>query len=247
MTGTRKLNILYYNIFPKCMDMVTSVAMLIGIDVSYTQSIPDVMKHIVSRKNVDMLFIDYNGNSEIIDLVATVHKYDEDLLIYFITEINDDKEKIKAYSAGAIDYFVLPLNQQVLYAVLKNMAVLRGSRIKLHNETNLLQYEVGQAVSTVKEREMESLLLLGRASEYKDKDNASHILRVGKYSAMIMESIGGSSEDKELMFYAAPLHDIGKIGISDDILNKSSKLTNEEYSIMKTHTIKGYEILSGTK
>ncbi len=134
-----------------------------------------------------------------------------------------------------------------MQALLKNMACLRGSRLKLYNKTNMLQYEIEQAVKTVKERELESLLLLARASEYKDKDTANHILRVGKYSAIIMENLGGSHEDIELMLYSAPLHDVGKIGISDSILNKSSKLTEEEYNIMKTHATKGYEILSGTK
>lgn len=244
---TRKLNLLYYNIFPKCRDIVTNAAIPIDISVLYTNDTNEVMKCIMANNNTDMLFIDYDGNTAILDLVSAVHKYDEDLLIYFITDINSDEEKIKAYDAGVIDYFTLPLSSQVLQAVLKNMACLRGSRIKLRNKTNMLQYEVEQAVKTVKERELESLLLLGRASEYKDKDTASHILRVGKYSAMIMENLGGSAEDKELMLYSAPLHDVGKIGIADNILNKSSKLTVEEYNIMKTHTTKGYEILSGTK
>ncbi len=247
MTDTRKLNLLYYNTFLKCRDIVTNAAIPIDISVSYADDINEVMKHIMSSNNTDMLFIDYDGSAAVIDLVSAVHKYDEDLLIYFITDIDNDEEKIKAYNTGVIDYFILPLSSQVLQALLKNMACLRGSRLKLHNKTNILQYEVEQAVRTVKERELESLLLLGRASEYKDKDTASHILRVGKYSAMIMESLGGSNEDKELMLYSAPLHDVGKIGIADNILNKSSKLTEEEYSIMKTHTTKGYEILSGTK
>ena len=247
MMDTRKLNLLYYNICTKYRDIVTNAAIPIDISVSYTDNINEVIKHIMSSSNTDMLFIDYDGSAAVIDLVSAVHKYDEDLLIYFISDINDDEEKIKSFNAGVIDYFIYPLSSQVLQAVLKNMAHLRGSRLKLHNKTSILQYEVEQAVKTVKERELEALLLLGRASEYKDKDTASHILRVGKYSAMIMESLGGSDEDKELMLYSAPLHDVGKIGIADNILNKSSKLTVEEYNIMKTHTTKGYEILSGTK
>lgn len=247
MMDIRTLNLLYYNIFPKCRDIVTNAVIPIDISVVYTDDINEVMKHIMSRNNTDMLFIDYDGSDTVIDLVSAVHKYDEDILIFFITDINDNEEKIKAYNAGVIEYFLLPLSSYVLQAVLKNMACFRGSRLKLHNKTNILQYEVEQAVMTIKERELESLLLLGRASEYKDKDTASHILRVGKYSAMIMESLGGSDEDKDLMLYSAPLHDVGKISIADSILNKSSKLTEEEYNIIKTHTTKGYEILSGTK
>ena len=165
MTDTRKLNLLYYNTFLKCRDIVTNAAIPIDISVSYADDINEVMKHIMSSNNTDMLFIDYDGSAAVIDLVSAVHKYDEDLLIYFITDIDNDEEKIKAYNTGVIDYFILPLSSQVLQALLKNMACLRGSRLKLHNKTNILQYEVEQAVRTVKERELESLLLLGRASE----------------------------------------------------------------------------------
>ena len=247
MTDTRKLNLLYYNTFSDCRDIVANAAIPIDIGVSYINDINEVMKHIMSRDSIDIFFIDYDGRAELIDLVSKVHKYDEDLLIYLITDIDSEEEKIKAYNAGVIDFFLLPLSSHILQALLKNMACLRGSRLKLYNKTNMLQYEIEQAVKTVKERELESLLLLARASEYKDKDTANHILRVGKYSAIIMENLGGSHEDIELMLYSAPLHDVGKIGISDSILNKSSKLTEEEYNIMKTHATKGYEILSGTK
>ena len=153
MTDTRKLNLLYYNICPKYRDIVTNAAIPIDISVSYTDNINEVIKHIMSSSNTDMLFIDYDGSAAVIDLVSAVHKYDEDLLIYFISDINDDEEKIKSFNAGVIDYFIYPLSSQVLQAVLKNMAHLRGSRLKLHNKTSILQYEVEQAVKTVKERE----------------------------------------------------------------------------------------------
>lgn len=247
MTENRKLNLLYYNIFPQNKDIILNAAIPIDISVSFTDNINDVMKNIMSSNSIDMLFIDYNGKANILDLVSAVHKYDADLLICFVTDISDDDEKIKAYNAGVIEYFIMPLNSRVLQAVLKNTAGLRDSRLNLYSKADNLQYEVQQAINTVKERELESLLLLARVSEYKDKDTSSHILRVGKYSAMIMENLGGSREDIELMLYSAPLHDVGKIGIADNILNKTSSLTDEEYNVMKTHTIKGYEILTGTK
>ena len=91
MTDTRKLNLLYYNKFVKCRDIVTNAAIPIDISVSYSDDINEVMKHIMSSNNTDMLFIDYDGSAAVIDLVSAVHKYDEDLLIYFITDIDSDE------------------------------------------------------------------------------------------------------------------------------------------------------------
>lgn len=102
------------------------------------------------------------------------------------------------------------------------------------------------ATSDTDDKERELLLMLNKVSECKDRDTANHTLRVGRCSAVIMDSLGGSSEDRDLMFYSAPLHDIGKIAIPDSILNKPSMLTDDEYKIMQSHTIRGYELLSGT-
>ena len=155
MTDTRKLNLLYYNTFSDCRDIVANAAIPIDIGVSYINDINEVMKHIMSRDSIDIFFIDYDGRAELIDLVSKVHKYDEDLLIYLITDIDSEEEKIKAYNAGVIDFFLLPLSSHILQALLKNMACLRGSRLKLYNKTNMLQYEIEQEVKTVKERELE--------------------------------------------------------------------------------------------
>lgn len=247
MTSVRKLKILYYNLFLKYKEVVVNATMPIYKNLLCIEDINDLMKCIINDDNIDMVIVDYDGDQKLIDLVEAIHHYNQDLLIFFITEINNDIDKIKAYNAGVIEYFVLPINSQILQSILKNMANFRDSRIGLYNKTNFLEDKVIQTVNIVKERELESLLLLGRVSEYKDKDTASHILRVGKYSSIIIDSLGGSAEDKELMFYAAALHDVGKVGISDAILNKSTKLTDEEYNIIKTHTTKGYEILSGTQ
>lgn len=237
---SKSINILYYNTNMQTKDVVLNACMPIDINVKFTDSYHKLYETIISLDETDLVFIDYNGEDELLKIITSIHKYDEDLVIYVLSNISDDDEQVKIYSSGATEYLVLPVNSHVLHARLKNMAGLRSSRRKLHEE-------VEKSVNIIKERELESLLLLGRTSEHKDRDTASHILRVGKYSALIMEKLGGSKEDQELMLYAAPLHDVGKMGIPDSILQKDSKLTAEEYEIMKTHTIKGYEILSGTK
>ncbi|MCK5201072.1 MAG: HD domain-containing protein, partial [Spirochaetales bacterium] len=93
-------------------------------------------------------------------------------------------------------------------------------------------------------RENETLNVLGRASDYKDPETGAHIVRVSCYSRLLSESLGQSEALQDLIFYAAPLHDIGKLGIPDSILLKPGKLTSKEFEIIKTHTTIGFKILA---
>ena len=85
------------------------------------------------------------------------------------------------------------------------------------------------------------------AVEYKDKFTGNHIVRMSRYSALIAKKIGLKTSDVINIFYAAPMHDVGKIGIPDTIISKPSKLTNDEFDIMKKHTTIGAEILDNSK
>jgi HD-GYP domain-containing protein (c-di-GMP phosphodiesterase class II) len=99
----------------------------------------------------------------------------------------------------------------------------------------------------LRETELEVLECLGKAGEFRDTDTGAHVLRVG-YSAYVLAKAAGLSErDSKLLMLASPLHDVGKIGISDLILLKPGKLTPEEFSLMKEHARIGSEILKNGK
>ena len=85
------------------------------------------------------------------------------------------------------------------------------------------------------------------AVEYKDKSTGSHIMRMSRYSALLAKKIGLPIQDVLNIFYAAPMHDVGKIGIPDTIISKPSKLTSDEFNIIKKHTVIGAEILDNSK
>jgi len=85
------------------------------------------------------------------------------------------------------------------------------------------------------------------AAEYKDEDTADHIVRMSRYSALLAEKSGLAIDQVQNILYAAPMHDIGKIGIPDNILMKPGKLTNKEFELMKTHTNIGANILANSK
>ncbi|MBW2334615.1 MAG: HD domain-containing protein [Deltaproteobacteria bacterium] len=85
------------------------------------------------------------------------------------------------------------------------------------------------------------------AAEYKDEDTGDHIVRMSRYSALIAEKLGLPAKEVQNILYAAPMHDVGKIGIPDSILMKPGKLTDEEFETMKTHSIIGANILAYSK
>jgi two-component system response regulator RpfG len=95
----------------------------------------------------------------------------------------------------------------------------------------------------VRHREHETLMRLAKAGEYRDEETGNHIIRMARYSRLIANGLGLGAEECELIEYAAPMHDIGKIGITDTILLKQGRLTSDETKVMRKHTIFGYEIL----
>ncbi len=116
--------------------------------------------------------------------------------------------------------------------------------------TEALASQAAVAYQNVRLREelkaahLETIFCLAQAAEYRDQDTAFHLKRMSHYSRIIAKELGLSSHEQELIFYASPLHDVGKIGIPDAILQKPGPLTPEERQIMKRHPEIGYEILS---
>ena len=96
-------------------------------------------------------------------------------------------------------------------------------------------------------RDVETRYRLSRAAEHKDEDTGVHIRRVSFYTMTLAELMGMNKEFQDCIFYASPMHDIGKVGIPDSVLLKPAKLTAEEWEVMKTHTTIGAKILRGSE
>ena len=106
-----------------------------------------------------------------------------------------------------------------------------------------LEHLVEQATLNVRIREQETLMRLAKAGEYRDEETGNHVVRMARYSRLIAEALGLPETECQMIEMAAPMHDIGKIGVSDMILLKPGKHTKEEFEVMKRHTVIGYEIL----
>jgi putative two-component system response regulator len=103
-----------------------------------------------------------------------------------------------------------------------------------------------KAIVKIKQASLDTIHHLAQAAEYRDKDMGAHIVRIGRYSAIIAREMGLSDQEIENILYAAPMHDVGKIGIPDYILLKLGKLDADEWEIMEKHTTIGAEILTGS-
>ena len=99
----------------------------------------------------------------------------------------------------------------------------------------------------MQESHIEMILNLAIAAEYKDSDTGSHILRIADYATEVARAIGVPEHEIEILRYASPMHDIGKLGIPDKILQKPGKLTKEEWDVMRQHTVIGARIFKNSR
>ncbi len=169
-----------------------------------------------------------------------------DIPVLMVTANNELAVRHGALEAGANDFLTKPIDKTEFMARARNMLSLRRSQRHLAEHAQTLAEEVRQATADILARERETVIRLSRAADSRDPETGAHILRMAHYSRLIARRLGLSEADQELLLEAAPLHDIGKVGIPDHILLKPGKLDPEEFAIMKRHAVIGHDILSGS-
>lgn len=166
--------------------------------------------------------------------------------ILMITANDQKPVRYRALAVGASDFLTKPVDKIEFLARVTNMLALSDVRKKLADRAAWLAEEVRKATLEIVQRERETVIRLTKAAEFRDPETGAHILRMAHYSELIARGMGLSVADQELLLEAAPLHDIGKVGIADNILLKPGRLDPEEFEIMKRHAMLGYEILKGS-
>ena len=160
---------------------------------------------------------------------------------------NDQKQiRYRALDSGANDFLTKPVDKIEFLARAKNMLNLSEARKKLDDRAAWLAEEVRKATAEIVERERETVLRLSKAAEFRDPETGAHILRIAHFSKLIAAGMGLSVDDQDLLLEAAPMHDIGKVGIADKILLKPGRLDHEEFEVMKQHATLGFELLKGS-
>lgn len=169
-----------------------------------------------------------------------------DVPVIMITANDQKPVRLAALESGATDFLTKPVDKTEFMARMRNMATMRRNHLLLRDRAALLTEEVAAATRTIVERERETILRLCKAAEYRDPETGDHIVRMAHVAKLIGAEMGLSEADQQLLLEAAPMHDIGKVGIPDHILLKPGRLTPEEFVLMQQHASIGHAILAGS-
>ncbi|KQP43291.1 two-component system response regulator [Pseudorhodoferax sp. Leaf274] len=144
--------------------------------------------------------------------------------VVFVTALSDAGDEAQGFEAGGVDYIIKPVSPPVV-------------RARVRNHLSLVRMD------ELKASRLEIVQRLGRAAEYKDNETGQHVLRMSHYAQALALALGFHAHDAEDLLHAAPMHDVGKIGIPDHILRKPGQLTAEEWSVMRSHANIGADII----
>ena len=216
----------------------------------------------VQNNPFDMVFVDYempvmNG----IEVTATVKRINPDAPIIMVTASNaEDAVQIQALRAGVNDFIKKPINKNILLNRARNFIQLRRAIVRLNDQEKYLRVRVDEATASLhktidelkesylalEQKEHETLRVLSRAAEYKDEETANHVKRVSGYAVLMAKRLKLDESEQNVLHYAAPLHDLGKVGTPDNILLKPGKLDDDEMKIMRQHVTIGADILQNS-
>ncbi len=155
--------------------------------------------------------------------------------------------KLRALNAGAKDFVSKPFDLAEVLIRVRNMLEVRLLHKELHNYNDALEQRVRERTAELQENHREAIFTMTRAAEYKDEDTGAHVQRISYYSRELARMLGLDEEFVDKIFFASPMHDIGKIGIPDHVLLKPGGLSPEEWEVMKEHCSMGVKILGNSK
>lgn len=167
-----------------------------------------------------------------------------DLPVVMLTGMDHPGLKSKALDMGATDLLNKPINPEELLARIRSVLHIKRCQDTIKQQNSHLDQLVRERTLMLEATQLDIILRLARASEFRHEETGNHVIRVGYYSKILAEGIGAGRDFSETIFLTSPLHDIGKIGIPDSILLKKGPLEQVEWEIMKTHCRIGMDLLS---
>ncbi len=224
-----------------------------NVDITYATSGLEALSFL-EEKPFDVVLLDISlpdmDGLEVLQKIRA-NKCHEHLPILMVTA-NVEKEQ-EAITLGASDFIAKPYDISILCARTLNYAKLNSYHKEITAQHQILEKQVQErtqklqeTLAIAKKTEYEISIRLGRASEFRDLETGGHIKRMSYYSELLAQLYGLNKEECELILYAAPLHDIGKVGIPDKILLKPGRFEENEFEIMKLHSSIGAKMLEGS-
>nr|MBC8284242.1 response regulator [Nitrospinota bacterium] len=195
----------------------------------------------------DLLLLDLNmpymDGFQVMEELKKIEQRDY-IPILVLTAQTDRESRIKALKAGAKDFLLKPFDLVEVIHRIQNILEVRLLHNKLRHQNFHLEEKVLERTKELYNTQLSIVQRLGRAAEYRDNETSNHVLRMSKTASILAKHLGFDEEHCELILNAAPMHDIGKIGIPDGILLKPGKHDLEGWGVMRTHAEIGYQILA---
>jgi putative two-component system response regulator len=182
-----------------------------------------------------------------LDVLAKLRVSYPEMPVLMLTASGHTKTAIDAMVAGACGYLVKPVQEEELLIQVVRGLEWRQLWLDRQAYTQSLEEKVIQQTRVIRQAHEETIHRLVVATMCRDEETGAHIVRTGLFSEVLARAIDWSASEAERLRFATPMHDIGKIGIPDAILQKPGRLTEAEYEVMKTHTTLGAEILAGSQ
>jgi len=227
-------------------DLVAAVLGKEGYAILHAQNGEEALE-VLANKAVDVILMDVM--MPVMDGFEAVRRIKaeealKNIPIIMLTALSDKNSLKESLKLGANEFLSKPFEIDELKIRIKNMVTIKRYQDSLEEIVAVRTKELKAALESLKESERDVIATLVKASEFKDTDTAEHIERMSLYAHFIAKKLGFNEGEQELILCAAPMHDVGKIGIPDSILLKPGKLTEDEFEIMKSHAKIGFEILS---
>lgn len=213
-----------------------------------TEADPMVAVARIHAENFDLVLLDFNmPNMSGLDVLAAIgERIRRELIpVIMVTAQIDRATRLLTLSAGAKDFIPKPIDIDELRVRVSNLLETRSLHLELRDRNDQLESKVIERNRELHSTRLEVIRRLARAAEFRDNDTGLHVQRMSLLAATIGRRMGLGSREIDLLLNACPMHDIGKIGISDLILLKPGKLTAEELELMRQHTTIGADILQG--
>lgn len=166
-----------------------------------------------------------------------------DIPVIFITAKTEVADEAKGFDLGAVDYITKPISPPIVKVRIKTHVQLKLAQRAVENQNHILEEKVQQRTAELRETQLDIIRKLCRAAEFRDNETGLHVIRMSHYSRIIGVAYGMDDKDCTILLNASPMHDVGKIGIPDNVLLKPGKLTEDEFRIIQTHPEIGAEII----
>jgi putative two-component system response regulator len=187
--------------------------------------------------------------------ILKTSEHTKDIPIIFLTAKSQEEDETKGLSLGAVDYIIKPISPPILKARVKTHLLLKSFRDQLARQNEILEEKIQDRTKQLNNLQDVTIVAMGALAESRDPETGNHIRRTQAYVKTLAKALAKTPKYQAVlqpdiitaMYKSAPLHDIGKVGISDDILFKPGRLTEEEFEEMKKHTVYGRDAIAAAE